>query len=234
MKKPQFEKGYFYHIYNRGVEKRTIFGDNFDYFRFIHDLYEFNDSAPAGKFSVKRSSEVQPPKIRSKKVRDILVKIHCFCLMPNHYHLLLEQVRDGGIIQFMKKIGTGYSMYFNEKYDRVGPLFQGRFKAIFIEEESYLTHLSRYIHLNPAELIESHWKETGIKNWQRTNRFLDSYRWSSYPDYIGKNNFPSVITKEFISALITSNTRNQPQSYKEFTQEWLAKDIYKISDITLE
>lgn len=227
MQKPQFKNGHFYHIYNRGVEKRITFMDRFDHFRAVHNLFEFNDSAAAGKFSSKHS-EVQPPKIR-----DMLVKIHSFCLMPNHYHLLLEQIQDGGIIQFMKKFGTGYTMYFNERYHRVGHLFQGRFKAILLEDDSYLLHLSRYIHLNPVELIESKWKERGIQNWAKTNRFLESYRWSSYQDYVGKKNFPSVITKEFIYNVLEFK-KDRETRYKKFVQEWMAKDYHSIDHITLE
>lgn len=231
MHKPQFENDYFYHIYNRGVEKRNIFGDEFDYFRFIHNLFEFNDVAPAGKFSSPRLSEVEPPKVKN---RDMLVKIHCFCLMPNHFHLLLEQKKIGGIVQFMKKLGTGYAMYFNEKYRRVGPLFQGRFKAILIEDESYLLHLSRYIHLNPVELIAPQWKEGGVEDWTKIHSYLESYRWSSYLDYIGKKNFPSVISSEFIHQLLTPDNQSPFTQYRKFVYEGTMPDTGLLEGLTFE
>jgi putative transposase len=229
MHKPQFGNGHFYHVYNRGVEKRLVFLDSQDYFRAIHDLFEFNNTAPAGKFFLQ--SEVEPPIL--KKSRDLLVKIHCFCLMPNHYHFLLEQIQDGGIVKFMKKFGTGYTMYFNERRKRVGPLFQGRFKAILIEKDEYLTHLSRYIHLNPVELIEPQWKENGIKNWNNVGKFLKSYRWSSYLDYIGKKNFPSLITMKFIQRMVSLKNKPSPEEYRKFTREWIAQDM-SVNDIILE
>jgi len=215
MHKPKFENRHFYHVYNRGVEKRDTFMDDHDRFRFIHDLYEFNDTAPAGKFS-----EVRPPIVVGKHKRDMLVKIHVFCLMTNHYHLILEQIKDGGIVQFMKKLGTGYAMYFNEKYTRVGPLFQGRFKAILVDEDRYLSHLSRYIHLNPFELIEPKWQEVRIQNWDKAREFLETYRWSSFMDYIGKKNFPSITSRDFIYKLISLKIETQNDEYKNFIYEF--------------
>src|SRR4030042_5708941 len=110
MKKPTFINDKIYHIYNRGVEKRNIFINEKDYVRFLHDLYEFNNSISADKFF-----EIHALK---NKNRSLLVEILAYCLMPNHYHILLRQKNDNGVVTFMKKLGTGYAMYFNEKYDR--------------------------------------------------------------------------------------------------------------------
>src|SRR3990167_8816326 len=119
MKKPQFTADNFYHIYNRGVEKRKIFLNNDDHFRFIHDLFEFNDEAYAQNIYYKLPSmklyEVEPHKVSKRK---LLVEIIAFCLMPNHFHLFLRQNADNGIARFMQKLGTGYAMYFNQKYNR--------------------------------------------------------------------------------------------------------------------
>lgn len=221
-KRITFVNNQFYHIYNRGVEKRDTFIDEKNYVRFIHDLYEFNDKALAQKFQIVGG---QTPEY---KERDCLVNILCFCLMPNHFHLILEQLQDSGIPYFMQKLG-GYTTSFNLKYGRVGPLFQGKYKAIHIDNENYLLHLSRYIHLNPVELIESRWKEEGIKNWKKVNEFLESYRWSSYSDYIGKRNFPSVINKELISSYFDT-----PEEYKKFVMGWLVDDMGKIEKLILE
>src|SRR3989338_8132300 len=107
-----------YHVYNRGVDGRTIFMEDKDYLRFIHSLYEFNDRAPALSYSLlfKRKEILNKP----ETTRQLLVHILCFCLMPNHYHLILRQTTDDGIPKFMQKLGTGYTMYFNEKYKRSG------------------------------------------------------------------------------------------------------------------
>ena len=119
----------------------------------------------------------------------------------------------------MQKLGTGYSMYFNQKYQRVGSLFQGRFKAVLVENDNYLLHLSRYIHFNPVELIEPNWKTKGVKNLAKSNRFLEKYRFSSYLDYIGKKNFSSITQRDFINEYFEN-----PKEYKKFMQEYISVD----------
>ncbi len=219
MKKPPFINNHIYHIYNRGVEKRKIFLDNKDYFRFIHDLFEFNDMKPTINLSYRlnpKSIEVQPHYF--KKTRKLLVEILAFALMPNHFHLLVKQKRENGITKFMQKIG-GYTMYFNQKYERVGPLFQGRFKAILIKDQVHLIHLPYYIHLNPLELMPipnnklHHRGSTSIK---LKMDFLEKYRWSSWLDYTGTKNFPSITSREFLSDLCGG-----PKKYKKETFLWL-------------
>ena len=229
-RKVTFVNNQFYHVYNRGVEKRDIFMNEKDYLRFVHDLYEFNDQDIVinSQYYYYRSPAPIVGKLRSKG-RKLLVNILCFCLMPNHYHLILEQLVNDGIFRFMQKLGTGYTNSFNLKYERVGSLFQGRYKAIHINKESYLLHLSRYIHLNPVELIEPNWEENGIKNWKKVNEFLESYRWSSYLDYIGKKNFPSVINKELISGYFDT-----PEEYKKFVMSWLVDDMKNVKSLTLD
>jgi len=226
MRRTQLLDNNFYHIYNRGTEKRQIFLDSSDYTRFIHYLYEFNDIKADANLSRKideGSTSVM------KRSRDLLVEVITFCLMPNHYHLILRQLKDDGIAKFMQKVGTGYTMYFNKKNKRNGALFQGRFKAIQIESDEYLMHLSRYIHINPVELIEPGWKENEIKNWSKTNEFLENYRWSSYLDYIGIKNFPSVTNRGVISSYFQNE-----QSYKNFINRWLIKDVEFIKEVSLE
>ena len=139
--------------------------------------------------------------------------------MSNHYHLLLRQRVDGGISKFMQKLGTGYTMYFNTKYQRSGVLFQGVFKAIHIDEETYLTHLTRYIHLNPLEIKEPDWKEKGVKNWKESYKFVQNYPWSSFSDYIGHNRFGPILNKEVMTELYS------PSQYEAFTKDWAAKDL---------
>lgn len=231
MRNIQFANDCIFHVYNRGVEKRDIFLDKEDYFRFVHNLFEFNDIAPAGKFSQihpkSQLSEAKPPTIKIK--RELIVEILCFCLMPNHYHLILRQLRENGIAFFMQKLGTGYTMYFNQKQKRVGSLFQGPFKAIMVENDNYLTHLSRYIHLNPVELFEPNWKNDGIRDWQESGKFLESYRWSSYPDYVGKQNFPSITNRDFILQYFDGS-----ENYQKFINEWVSEEFSEVEDLVLE
>jgi len=235
MKKPTFINSGIYHVYNRGVEKRLIFGDDKDRFRFIHDLYEMNNSLPVlnSKYWLAKKDpymEVQLPYIRDK-----LVEILAFCLMPNHYHLLLQQTQDKGIIKFMQKLGTAYTNYFNLKNDRVGPLFQGRFKAVSVQENTHFHHLYNYIHLNPLDLYAPEWRDNKLPN-NRDNtdilNFLKNYRWSSYPDFVGLKNFPSVLDMELGFKIIGNSGQ-----YNTNIREWL-KDMANhqndLTDLTLE
>src|SRR3989344_7215508 len=193
MQKPKFVENKIYHIYNRGVEKRKTFLDKQDYLRFIHNLFEFNDEAATKNlffYFNRLTSEVEPHYLKpNREPRKLLVNILAFCLMPNHFHLLVQQIKENGVVRFMQKLGTGYTMYFNQKYERVGGLFQGRFKAILVNEESHFIHLPYYIHSNPLDL--NYGGSTSIK-------FLENYQWSSFPDYIGKKIFPSVTSREFL------------------------------------
>ncbi len=195
IKNSDHEVKFYYHIYNRGVEKRKIYMDKNDYYRFIHDLYEFNDSAPTNP----NHSRIDRSRTSINSKRDCLVEIICFCLMPNHYHLLLSANDKNNLTQFMRKIGTGYTNYFNKRYDRTGHLFQGKYKSVLIENDEYLIHLSRYIHLNP------------IKNKGASIKQLNKYKYSSYLDYTGKINFPSLISKEFLE-----NYFQDAKDYKKF------------------
>ena len=205
MQKPQFVKEYIYHIYNRGVEKRKTFLDDADRLRFIHDLFEMNDEAPAGNvlyYFDPQSMEVQPQYIpQERKPRKLLVEILAFVLMPNHFHLLLRQKKEKGIIRFMQKFGTAYTMYFNKKYTRVGGLFQGRYKAVIVQEQAHFTYIPFYIHANPVELMigKSIYGGSTSIDWKKVMRFLEEYRWSSFPDYIGRKNFPSLTSRDFLS-----------------------------------
>lgn len=113
----------------------------------------------------------------------LLVDIAGYCLMPNHPHLLIREVDYGGISTFMQKLGTGYTMYFNKKYERTGALFSGPFKAVHVERDSHFRRVVNYIHANPAELYESGWKQGVIRNEARLRKLLTSYTFSSLPDY---------------------------------------------------
>lgn len=193
MRKIEFVDGEIYHVYNRGVEKRDIFVDKRDYCRFIYGLYEFNDeqrtlnSRHQYSTHTERYGNSSIPLLKIDRMP--LVEVLVFTLMPNHYHLMLRQVKKKGIARFMQKLGTGYTMYFNKKYTRSGVLFQSKFKAVQVNNETQLIHLPHYIHTNPLEL-----KYRGPAS---VNYLLD-YRWSSFPDYAGKDNFPSVTSRDFL------------------------------------
>lgn len=153
MRKISLAEGEFYHIYNRGTDKRTIFSDEQDFARFLQSMTEFNIPSPIGSLYQNSFREKQlrseAPKYKKADEREgQLVEIIAYCLNPNHFHLILKQVSDKGIAKFMQKVGTGYTNYFNHKYERTGSLFQGVFKAIHIDSNEYLLHVSAYVNLN--------------------------------------------------------------------------------------
>lgn len=221
-----------YHIYSRGVEKRTIFLDNQDYLRATHNLYEFNDENPAVNLYYKQpilrsylSYEALPHKNRKP-----IVEILAYALMPNHYHFLLRQLQHNGITDFMHKVGTGYAMYFNQRYQRNGALFQGPFQAIRITKEAHFLHLPFYIHANPLDLKFPEWRERNLKDAKASFDYLKQYRWSSLLDYIGIKNFPSVTERSFLTEFIGS-----PKKFESTTLRLLKEmDVSAVDDIALE
>ncbi|MBI5147859.1 MAG: transposase [Parcubacteria group bacterium] len=161
------------HVLNRGVDKRKIFLNEQDYFRFIHDLFEFNDQEPADISSYlfrKQYSVVRRPNIEKRaerKPRKLLVNLLAFCLMPNHYHLFLAPKIKNGVALFMKKLNAGYSRYFNEKYKRSGALFEGKYKRIAIKDEAHFIHLPYYIHCNSLDLITPEWRRGELEDYKK-------------------------------------------------------------------
>ena len=225
----------FYHILSRGVDKRKIFMDDEDYLRGIHDLFEFNDVESANNLTYffGKYMDVRRPYIereKKKRTRKLLVKIHAFSLIPNHYHLLLSAVAENGIPLFMKKFNGGYAKYFNGKYERKGTLFEGRYKKVIIKDEAHFIHLPYYIHLNPLDLITPEWRERKLNNFTKAMKFLNLYRWSSHLDYAGEKNFPSVTQREFLLGLFGGH-----EQYKRGITKWLKElSLEDMDDLTLE
>ncbi|HSX18812.1 MAG TPA: transposase [Candidatus Saccharimonadales bacterium] len=192
--KTYIENGY-YHVYNRGVEKRRIFEETRDYQRFVNYFKLY--------LSPIESLRREDPLLRSSIVNANLsdqVDLLAYCLMPNHFHILLKQRTKDGMTKLMRQISTGYSMYFNKKYERVGALFQGIFKACLVENEDYLLHLSRYIHQNP--------KDRGVS--------LSDFQWSSYSAYMRKSEQEWLKPQDILGYFSTTNAAN---SYKNFVEE---------------
>ncbi|MDO8618575.1 MAG: transposase [Candidatus Daviesbacteria bacterium] len=186
--------GEFYHLYNRGVEKRDIYLNYWDYKRFFKNLYYYQFLGPKPSFSkfTKSESSLFKPQVENK-----IIEIICYSLMPNHFHLLIRQLKDKGISIFMSQLLNSYTKYFNIKHQRVGPLFQGAFKAVLVETDEQLVHLSRYIHINPVV--------SGIaKN-------LDDYQWSSFSEYMSR---PFLC-----STLEILNFFPSEEKYREFIEE---------------
>lgn len=224
MRKVQFANQYFYHIYNRGVDKRKTFMDDADFRRFYAGMYLFNNAlyrSPTGRNTTKLSfvqSAVQS--LALDEPREQLVNIVCYCIMPNHYHFLLEQLQDRGITQFMHRLDTGYTKYFNKRYERTGRLFEGSFKAVLIRRDAQFEHLPRYIHLNALDLTDMNWREGKVEDWKKAEDFLERYPWSSHQVYLGKAQLFPVVEKSVIGKIFQSN-----EQYMRFLRQWSVREM---------
>lgn len=225
MARQEFIEDGIYHVYNRGTDKREIFLSDQDYYRFIYYLYVCNDANPIDKI---RDVIIRGPTSDINE-RERLVNIICYALMPNHFHLLLQQRVKNGISKFIQKLSTGHTMYFNSVYDRSGVLFQGKFKSKFVHDESYLSNLVSYIHLNPLELHQKDWKKNGVKDFTESKEFLEGYRWSSYRDFIGKKNFFSLLDFGVIREFI-----GEPEEYKNSLEDLIQNKESDISQWLLD
>jgi len=192
-RKIAFAQGEYYHIYNRGVEKRDIFKTDEDRKRFQRLLHLSNGEKP----TVYRL--VQGVTLYKEDVGKKISAVGAYVLMPNHFHILLKETKENGISEFLQKFTTAYVMYFNKKYDRVGPLFQGTFKARHVNDDEYLKYLFAYIHLNPVKTIDAGWGEKRVIDQGKAKTFLKGYSYSSYLDLAGTKRPESVILspKEF-------------------------------------
>jgi len=219
-RKDPFVNGEYYHIYNRGIDKRVIFKSKNDYERFMMLLYVSNSDNES--FRLDNLINQQHKTFDQILVLDKgkpLVSIGAWCLMTNHFHLLLRQETDGGITKFMKKVGTGYSMFFNIKYQRQGALFGGPFKSKLIgANDNYLKHLFGYIHLNPLDIKFSGWEKEIGKSSEKMKCFLESYRYSSYLDYLGvKRVEGNIIQPENFPEYFEGT-----QGFKDFVEDYFS------------
>ena len=209
--------GEYYHLYNRGTEKRNIFLNKNDYERFIVHLYLCNSQKPA------RPSAMQGPTLQEVFKRIIasnekIVSIGAYCLMPNHFHILVREREEGGISRFMQKLCTGYTMFFNKKYARTGVLFEGKYKSRHLNTDNYLKYVISYIHLNPVKLIDAHWKENGISDKKKAENFLSNYNYSSYLEYLKPDERAEnlILSKEDFPDYF----ENQ-ENFRETVNDWL-------------
>ena len=234
-KRVEFANEELYHICYRAVGDTMIFKDEDDYFRGIFSLYEFNHSRPVNiwlrRLQRKKEKLLLGRTSQSLDGREKFVEILAFCFMPNHIHLILKQIKDGGISKFMQKVGGGYATYFNKKYKRKGHLFN-QFKAFHITSDDQLKNVITYVHCNPISIIEPGFKENGIKDVGRIMDYLGKeYRWSSFFDYLGKNNFASITTRDFIL-----ESMGESNGVKQAVEDWVnyKGEVKQFDDTVLE
>lgn len=217
------DKGY-YHIYNRGVEKRSIFQDVQDYFVFLSYLKEYllpkNEKELREKLADLNTSYKEKDKIIKLLLLNNFadeINFLAYCLMPNHFHFLVKQKSPTSIDKFMNSIGTRYSMYFNRKYKRVGPLYQDVYKAVLVTTDEQLVHLSRYIH-KQALALQGDALERGLTEQP-----------SSYLDYTGKRKPVWVNPDDILSFFSKTNPK---LSYEAFVKQ--QDDFSVIGKLILE
>lgn len=202
--------GQYWHIYNRGILKQPIFLDTDDYLRFLRDVQRFNVAKIGSREIGSRGSKA-------------LVAILAWCLMPNHFHLFVYQLQDGGASLFMQRLGIGFTMYMNRKYGRSGHLFESKYKTKHVENDAHFLHLSRYIHLNPLILSDSDWESDGVKDVFHAHESLIGYRWSSYADWLGKGRFPQLLDTDRVRELARATG-----DYGKFVRDWISRDPISI------
>lgn len=219
--KTYIENG-FYHAYNRGVEKRNIFLDEQDYKVFLSYLRLYLTPKDDSVMLIKKRADLSEDQ-KNDKISKLMglknyfnkIELLCYVLMPNHFHLVIRQKNKGDMEDFMRSFITKYSKYFNKKYDRVGPLFQGRYNAVLITNERYLMHLGRYIHLNPQEIVSINKKN------------LLSYTWSSYSSYVN-NTYVSWLNKNYFLSDFDKNKGFSFNSYQGFVEGYREETFEEI------
>ena len=227
MRKEPFTVGNYVHVYNRGNRKQQIVRQTSDRWHFLQALYYFNNEI----------SVINPFKSLTKKVdarfshkliwprewlpKKPLVKILAFSLMENHFHLLLKEIREDGIVLFMQKFGTGIAKYFNAKYREVGRLFQGRYKAKVVDKDEYLTYLSVYIQVkNPFELYPKG-IEGAVRNFDAAFEWAVKYPYCSLAGYAGRRSSP-IISRDILAEMFEA-----PEKYKEFAKDCILSMNFK-------
>ena len=204
LRKQKFAVGEFYHLYNRGNDKKIIFKKQKDYEHFLYLMYICNTT---------KSIELRYLNKNFDR-KETLVDIGAYCLMPNHFHIFIYEKTDNGISKYMRKLLTAYSMYFNKKYERTGKLYEGVFKSVHASTNNQLKYIYSYIHLNPAKLIDKNWKENKTKDISKLLNYVFSYHYSSLKEYADKK-FKIINKTPF------PNYFNNINDHKKELFEWL-------------
>lgn len=217
IRKTPFAIDEWYHCYNRGVDRRITYEDKNDYRRFLEQLYLANNDIPLKRDDL---GVCDLEKILQIPRDGALVAIGAFCLMPNHFHLVLKEIVEGGITLFMQKLGTAYTMYFNARYERTGNLFIKPFRSRHIHINRYFQYLINYLHCNPAELYELRWKTGDVKNLNVLIEKLVDYPYSSLGAYEDRKSPARAILDECVFDIVRSVSPKQMiQEAREYYRE---------------
>ena len=208
--------GEYYHVFNRGMQKQPIFENDADRLRFLFLLLAFqgkntipNISRTLKQFVQSSTLNIDSEFIDQILLQDRIVELVTFSLMPNHFHLQLHEIIEGGIAKYMQRVLTAYTKYFNLRHEKSGHLFQGSYKSVLMKDDGQLMHVSAYVHRNPREL----------KNWKGQE---NKYPWSSYQDYVFLNRWGKLLSTEII--LDRHSKNKQKSEYKRFVETSPAKE----------
>lgn len=204
-------KEFIYHVFNRGIKKQVIFKEEGDYRRFAYNLYRFNNDGNALRGSYRDDLKDWS---QQKKIVEVLK----WSLFPNHYHLLVMEKEEGGLLEFIKSIGNGYTKYSNIKYKESGRIFQNKTKTTLISADPQFLYIPFYIDLNPLDLRFSGWKRSCVSDIGAALDFVKNYRWSSLRNYLGESaEFEEIINKDAYYELYD----HKPERYEEELKEWI-------------
>ena len=225
-------EGEWYHIYNRGVDRRNVFLDKKDYERFLLLMYLCNTENRSVHLSdIKKYNFIDIFLDSSMYPKVPIVVIGAYCLMPNHIHIAIKPLKDKSISLFMQKIMTGYTMYFNKKYVRNGALFASTFKSKHVPNDIYFKKLISYIHLNPVEIFDRKWKG-GASNLEAVEKEITNYRYSSLPDFLNTERLECKIISNNVFDLFDNELnlrkmiKNANEYYHEYFQEVKPPNVF--------
>ena len=213
MRRDNLAPGEYYHVFNRGNNKQDIFIDRRDWARllflviYFQSPLNFYNMGRQISYLVKHRMFNIPDDVEADIIKNRAVELVGFTLMPNHFHLILRELKEGGISKYMQRILNAYTKYFNTRHEKVGHLFQGPYKMVRISNNEQLLYLSTYIHHNPREL----------KDWRDKE---DSYPWSSYQDYITENRWNKLLE----NSIVMEQFKNK-NGYRQFVKTSPAKNL---------
>ncbi len=239
-RKVKFENYKSYHVLNRGIDGNPVFLDKEDYYRFVYLWYACNHGRPKINLWRKDVAKLADSILKGEEMdflegkHDPIVGVSTLCLMPDHFHSVILQKVDRGVSTFFQKLGTAYTKYFNWKYKKKGKLFQGPFKVAPIRDVNYLLRVSRYIHLNPLDVFQPQWREKGVKNWEKSIKFLMNYQFSSLPDYLGIRNSNLITNKDLNNLFFEGSSEENEINYLDFLIEWEKKELESLKPLILE
>ena len=232
-RKVKFVEGEYYHIYNRTISNIPKFKDRSNAERLGLTFLIANSTKSSDAFQYLRNNKNK--NTPQQKIIEILnggeklTDILCYVIMPDHYHLLLKETKENGIVNFIHRCNTSIAKYLNTKSERKGHIFESRFKSKHIDSNEYLLHLSLYIHLNPLDfLISKEWREHGIKNWNDSKKYLLDYPWSSLNSFMNRDYKNPILSG---TEIITEQFNNNREEYELFLKEWSEKENLLIGEI---